>query len=84
MTTRILFAEDTEDLNRAVSAVLTHEGFDVTSFLDGASASEALANSAFDLAILDIMMPGKSGIEVLRDMREAGDVTPVMISFITP
>ena len=77
--TRILFAEDTVDLNRAVSAVLAHEGFDVTSFTNGAEAAEALAESVFDLAILDIMMPGKSGIEVLRGMRATGDVTPVIL-----
>ena len=79
MTTRILFAEDTVDLNRAVSTVLEHEGFEVTSFTDGLKASEALAESAFDLVILDIMMPGKSGLDVLRDMRASGDVTPVIL-----
>ena len=79
MTVKVLFAEDTQDLNRAVSAILEHEGFEVVSFYDGTSASEALASSAFDLVILDIMMPGKNGIEVLRDMRAAGNVTPVLL-----
>ena len=79
MPTKVLFAEDTEDLNRAVSAILEHEGFEVVAFYDGASASESLATSAYDLAILDIMMPGKSGIEVLREMRAAGNVTPVLL-----
>ena len=79
MPTKILFAEDTEDLNRAVSAILQHEGFEVVSFYDGTTASDALSSEAFDLAILDIMMPGKSGIEVLRDMRAEGNVTPVLL-----
>ncbi|MBQ9000847.1 MAG: response regulator transcription factor [Eggerthellaceae bacterium] len=79
MPTKILFAEDTEDLNRAVSAILQHEGFEVVSFYDGATASDALSREAFDLVILDIMMPGKSGIEVLRDMRAEGNVTPVLL-----
>lgn len=79
MTTKILFAEDTVDLNRAVSAVLEHEGFQVMSFTDGQSAADELAQQAFDLVILDIMMPGKSGLEVLRDMRASGDVTPVIL-----
>lgn len=79
MPTRILFAEDTQDLNRAVTVVLEHEGFEVASFTDGASAAEALANTVYDLVILDIMMPGKDGIEVLRDMRASGDVTPVIL-----
>lgn len=79
MPTKILFAEDTQDLNRAVSAILEHEGFEVVSFFDGASAADSLATTVYDLAILDIMMPGKSGIEVLRGMRAAGDVTPVLL-----
>ena len=79
MTTRILFAEDTVDLNRAVSAMLEHEGFEVTSLTDGAAAADALARQAYDLVILDIMMPGKSGLEVLEGMRASGDVTPVIL-----
>ena len=79
MPTRILFAEDTVDLNRAVSAVLQHEGFEVEPFIDGASAADALERNAYDLVILDIMMPGKSGLEVLRGMRATGDVTPVIL-----
>lgn len=79
MVAKILYAEDTLDLNRAVCAVLEHEGYEVTSTHDGNEASEALANDTFDLAILDIMMPGKSGVEVLADMRASGDVTPVLL-----
>ena len=76
---RILFAEDTTDLNRAVTAVLTHEGYDVTSVMDGLAASEALEQSSFDVVVLDVMMPGKDGLEVLRDMRAQGIVTPVIM-----
>lgn len=79
MATRILYAEDTVDLSRAVCAVLEHEGYEVTCCHDGAEASDALVSSAFDVVILDIMMPQKSGIEVLRDMRAHGDVTPVIL-----
>ena len=79
MATKILFAEDTVDLNRAVSAVLVHEGFEVASFTDGLAVAEELANHAYDLVILDIMMPGRSGLDVLRDMRASGDVTPVIL-----
>ena len=76
---KILFAEDTADLNRAVTVVLEHEGYEVASFSDGALAAAALANDVFDLVILDIMMPGKSGLDVLREMRASGDVTPVIL-----
>ena len=79
MALKILYAEDTVDLNRAVSVVLEHEGLEVTTCYDGIQASEALASQVFDLVILDIMMPGKSGIDVLREMRATGDVTPVIL-----
>ena len=79
MALKILYAEDTVDLSRAVSVVLEHEGLEVTTCYDGIQASEALASQVFDLVILDIMMPGKSGIDVLREMRASGDVTPVIL-----
>ena len=79
MALKVLYAEDTVDLNRAVSVVLEHEGLEVTTCYDGIQASEALASQVFDLVILDIMMPGKSGIDVLREMRATGDVTPVIL-----
>lgn len=79
MAIKILYAEDTVDLSRAVTVVLEHEGFDVKACQDGAQAWDALQQSAFDLVILDIMMPRKSGVEVLRDMRASGDVTPVLL-----
>ena len=77
--TKILYAEDTVDLSRAVCAVLQHEGFEVTACYDGLEAAAALRQTVFDLVILDIMMPGMSGIEVLREMRSTGDVTPVIL-----
>ena len=79
MALKILYAEDTVDLSRAVSVVLEHEGFEVTACYDGLQASELLTSQVFDLVILDIMMPGKSGIDVLREMRATGDVTPVIL-----
>ena len=79
MALKILYAEDTVDLSRAVSVVLEHEGFEVKACFDGLQASEVLASQVFDLVILDIMMPGKSGIDVLREMRASGDVTPVIL-----
>ena len=79
MALKVLYAEDTVDLNRAVSVVLEHEGLEVTTCYDGIQASEALASQVFDLVILDIMMPGKSGIDVLREMRATGDVTPAIL-----
>lgn len=76
---KILLAEDTRDLNRALTAVLEHEQYDVDSVYDGEEAMEHLQAGSYDGIILDIMMPKKDGLEVLREIRSVGDVTPVLL-----
>ncbi len=76
---KLLFAEDTSDLNRAVTAVLTHEGYDVDSVYDGNTALEHILVNGYDGVILDIMMPGIDGIEVLKEMRQRRIHIPVML-----
>lgn len=76
---KLLLAEDTTDLNRAVSALLSHQGYEVTSAYDGAEALELLEKDSFDGIILDIMMPKMTGIEVLTRIRAEGVVTPVLL-----
>ena len=79
MATKLLLAEDTHDLNRALTMVLEHEGYEVIPVYDGEEAAERLANESFDGAILDIMMPKKSGLQVLTQMRSEGNYTPVLL-----
>ncbi len=76
---KLLLAEDTKDLSRAVTAVLTHEGYDVEQAYDGAEASSLLGKSGYDAVILDVMMPEKDGLTVLSEMRASGDLTPVIM-----
>lgn len=76
---KLLLAEDTRDLNRALTAVLTHEGYDVTSVYDGQEALDHLKKDSYDGIILDIMMPKKSGLEVLQEIRSVNIVTPVLL-----
>ena len=76
---KILLAEDTKDLNHAVSTMLSISGFEVHSAFDGEEASELLLKNGYDGVILDIMMPKKNGLEVLTDLRKAGDTTPVLL-----
>ena len=75
---RLLFAEDEPDLNRIVTAKLTDMGYSVDSCLDGEDALYYLESAEYDAAILDIMMPGMSGIEVLKKIREQGNRVPVL------
>lgn len=76
---KLLLAEDTADLNRAVSAVLEHEGYSVDRAFDGQQAMDYLQSGGYDAVILDIMMPKKDGLEVLKEMRERHIMTPVML-----
>jgi DNA-binding response OmpR family regulator len=76
---KLLLAEDTKDLNRAVSAILAHDGFEVDSTFDGEEALEHIKNNTYDGIILDIMMPKMDGLEVLRELRNLNIMTPVML-----
>lgn len=76
---KILIAEDTRDLNRALQAILERSGYDVTCTFDGQEALDHAMNESFDGIILDVMMPKMDGIEALRQMRSRGVTTPVLI-----
>ena len=76
---KILLAEDTKDLNRVLSTVLEHEGYSVDSAFDGVEALEYISRDSYDCLIFDIMMPGKDGIEALKEVREKKILTPVLM-----
>ncbi len=76
---RILLAEDTPDMNRVVTAYLTHEGFEVDGVFDGGEALSRLRGCLYSAAVLDIMIPVMDGLEVLRRLREDGIHTPIMM-----
>ncbi|MBQ7583303.1 MAG: response regulator transcription factor [Lachnospiraceae bacterium] len=76
---RILLAEDTEELNKAVTQVLKMQGYEVDPAYDGQQAVELAASGSYDCMVFDIMMPVKDGITALKEIRAAGDVTPVIL-----
>ena len=76
---RLLVAEDERDLNRVITKRLEKEGYTVDSCFDGEDALDYIQMGEFDGIILDIMMPKKSGLEVLREMRMKNNRTPVLI-----
>ena len=76
---KLLLAEDTKDLNHALTVVLTHENYDVDSVFDGQEALDHIAKDSYDAMIPDIMMPKKDGIEVLKEVRKNNIVTPVLL-----
>ena len=75
---RILIAEDEKDLNNILTMKLTDAGYSVDSCLDGREAILYLQSTDYDLAVLDIMMPGADGFEVLASLRRSGKKTPVL------
>ena len=76
---RLLIAEDELDLAEALTAFFEKNRFTVEAVNDGISAYDYAASGNYDAIILDIMMPGKNGIEVLKELRQEGIKTPVMM-----
>ncbi|MBS1567570.1 MAG: response regulator transcription factor [Bacteroidetes bacterium] len=79
LDTTILLVEDEENLHEALKLNLELEGYQVVSATDGLQAVKALQNQYFDLMILDIMLPGMDGIEVLEAIRVQNNDIPVLI-----
>ncbi|MFR8038431.1 MAG: response regulator transcription factor [Anaerovoracaceae bacterium] len=76
---RILVVEDQKDLNEIIVRKLTNEHYSVDSCFSGDEALDFLNCAEYDGVILDIMLPGITGIGVLKDMRSKGDKTPVLL-----
>ena len=74
-----MLAEDEKELNDLVRKTLEDEGYAVDSVFDGDSALEYLSSTPYDIALLDIMMPGRDGIVVLREYRKSGGKAPILI-----
>lgn len=76
---KLLLADDEPDMIRALSAILTHEGYKVDAVYDGAEALEKAASVSYDGLILDIMMPKLDGLAVLSALRDKDILTPVLL-----
>lgn len=75
----ILVVEDEEKIARLLELELEFEGYKVTKVMDGLEAFETYKNSKWDLILLDVMLPGISGIELLRRIRLNDKNTPVLL-----
>lgn len=75
---RVLVAEDEKELNRLITRRLEDEHYAVDSVYDGTSALDYLNSADYDIAVLDIMMPGLDGISVVKQYRQAGGAAPVL------
>ena len=76
---RVLLVEDDGMIAQGLQTALRQAGFAVDWMRDGGSAAAALKTSAFDVMLLDLGLPHRDGIDVLRELRKRGDKTPVII-----
>lgn len=76
---RVLLAEDNNILGKSISRYLSRDGYAVDWFDNGDDAASALGNGVYDIAVLDVGLPGRSGLEVLHSMRSAGLDIPVLM-----
>jgi DNA-binding response OmpR family regulator len=76
---RVLLIEDDAMIAQGLQTALRQAGFAVDWMRDGNSAAAALQTSVFDVILLDLGLPFRDGIDVLRELRRRGDATPVII-----
>lgn len=76
---KILVVEDEKKLARALQLELEYEGYQVATVHDGREALELVMNQTYDLILLDVMLPGLSGMEILRRARKEGLKTPIIL-----
>jgi two-component system response regulator QseB len=76
---RVLVVEDDRMIAKGLHTALKQDGYAVDGVSDGRSAASALRSSRFDVVLLDLGLPERDGLEVLRELRARGDATPVII-----
>lgn len=77
---RILIVEDDEDISMVEEAYLESAGFQTVIVADGTEVSGLIEKEVFDLILLDLMLPGKSGYEVCREIRDKVDIPILMVT----
>ena len=77
---RILIVEDDEDISMVEEAYLKLAGFETAIVADGNKVAAALEEKPYDLVLLDLMLPGKSGYEICKEIREKLDIPVLMVT----
>ena len=75
---KILLVDDDPGVRASLADVLSERGYDVAEATDGNDGLRALGREAFDLVMLDILMPGREGIETIREIRKKWAALPVL------
>ncbi len=83
MSRKVLLIEDEPNIAEAIRFLLTREGWQVETHGDGADALQVIQSAQPDLVILDVMLPGKSGMDILRDLRALDDMRDLPVLMLT-
>ncbi|MFT6426053.1 MAG: DNA-binding response OmpR family regulator [Celeribacter sp.] len=83
MGKRVLLIEDEPNIIEAIRFILSRDGWIVETHSDGATAVAAVSKKGPDIVILDVMLPGKSGFDILRDLRGDPDHADLPILMLT-
>lgn len=83
MGRQVLVIEDEPNILEAIRFLLIREGWQVSAHSDGTDAVEVVCESKPDLLILDMMLPGRSGMDILRDLREIEDTRALPVLMLT-
>src|SRR5215472_12233830 len=76
---RVLVVDEEADIREGLELLLTSEGFTVDLAQNGTEGLQQMESRAYDLVLLDLMMPDRSGMDVLRDVRERDRETPIFM-----
>lgn len=83
MERTVLVIEDEPNIIEAISFILSRDGWRVVTHSNGVDAVEAVAKRQPDLVILDLMLPGRSGFDILRDLRARPDMASLPVLMLT-
>lgn len=83
MGRHVVLIEDEPSITEAIRFLLTRDGWSVDSHTDGATAVEVIRDASPDLVILDLMLPGKSGLEIVRELRAEADMQALPVLMLT-
>lgn len=83
MGRHVVLIEDEPNITEAIRFLLTRDGWNVDAHTEGATAVELIREAGPDLVILDLMLPGKSGLEIVRELRAQPDMQALPVLMLT-
>lgn len=83
MSRHVVLIEDEPNITEAIRFLLQRDGWTVEAHADGASATDFIHNAKPDIVILDLMLPGKSGLDIVREVRDLKELEELPVLMLT-